>query len=104
MSFVDVHPELLTAAAGNLSGIGDAMTEGIAAGAAPTTGVIPAAVDPVSGMAAGQLNTNGELFQQFSALAAAAHQQIVATMNNNAARYAIAEAANAASAAATSAI
>lgn len=98
MSFVNVIPEHLTAAAGNLSGIGDAMTEGLAAGAAPTVGVVPAAVDPVSIFAASHLSTHGQLFQEFSAQLAVAHQNIAATLNHNSANYAMAEAANAAAA------
>ena len=98
MPFLDVHPEHLTAAAGSLSGIGDAMTAGTSAGAAPTVGVAPAAVDPVSIFAASHLSTHGQLFQEFSAQLAAAHQNIVATLNHNAANYAMAEAANAAAA------
>jgi hypothetical protein len=38
MSFVTTQPEVLTAAAGNLQGIGSAMMAGNAAAAAPTTG------------------------------------------------------------------
>lgn len=41
MAFVTAQPEVLTAAAGSLSGIGDSMTAGMAAAAAPTTGVVP---------------------------------------------------------------
>jgi PE family len=47
MSFVTTQPELLAVAAGNLQGIGSAMTAGNAAVVAPTTGVVPAAADEV---------------------------------------------------------
>jgi len=98
MSFVTAQPENLTAAASSLSGIGDSMTSGMAAAAAPTTGVMPPAADMVSAMTAAQFSTHAELFQQVSAQAAAVHQQIVATLSGNSNAYAITEAANAASA------
>jgi hypothetical protein len=95
MSFVTAQPEVLTAAAGSLSGIGDSMTAGMAAAAAPTTGVIPPAADMVSAMTAAQFSTHAQLFQQVSAQAAAVHQQIVATLSGNSNAYALTEAANA---------
>ena len=95
MSYVTTEPEMLAAAAGSLSGIGDAMTVGTTAAAAPTTGVVPPAVDPVSILAASHFATHGQLFQSVSAQAAAVHQQIVATLSGNAAAYAAAEAVNA---------
>lgn len=98
MSFVTAQPEILTAAAGSLSGIGDSMTAGMTAAAAPTTGVLPPAADMVSTMTAAQFAAHAQLFQQVSAQAAAVHQQIVATLGGNANAYAIAEAANATSA------
>jgi PE family len=45
MSFVSTQPEVLTAAAGTLQGIGSSMSAQNAAAAAPTTGVVPAAAD-----------------------------------------------------------
>lgn len=98
MSFVTAQPENLTAAAGSLSGIGDSMTAGMTAAAAPTTGVIPPAADLVSAMTAAQFSTHAELFQQVSAQAAAVHRQIVATLSGNSNAYALTEAANATSA------
>lgn len=95
MAFVTAQPEVLTAAAGSLSGIGDSMTAGMAAAAAPTTGVVPPAADLVSAMTAAQFSTHAELFQQVSAQAAVVHQQIVATLGGNSNAYALAEAANA---------
>jgi len=98
MSFVTAQPEILTAAAGSLSGIGDAMTTGIVAAAAPTTGVVAPASDIVSAMTAAQFSAHAQLFQQASAQAAAVHQQIVATLGSNANAYAFTEAVNATSA------
>lgn len=98
MSFVTAQPENLTAAAGSLSGIGDSMTAGVTAAAAPTTGVTAPAADLVSAMTAAQFSVHGSLFQEVSAQAAAVHQQIVATLGSNANAYALTEAVNAAAA------
>jgi hypothetical protein len=98
MSFVNAEPELLSAAAGNLAGIGDSMATGTSAAAGPTTGVVAPASDLVSAFTAMQFATHGELFQTVSAHAAEIHQQIVATLQSNASAYQNAEAANAASA------
>lgn len=98
MSFVTTQPEMLTSAAGSLAGIGESMTAGVSAAAAPTTGVVPPAADMVSAMTAAQFATHAQMFQAISAQAAAVHQQIVATLSGNASTYAATEAANAASA------
>ncbi|MGH7486235.1 MAG: PE family protein [bacterium] len=98
MAFVTTDPEMLSAAAGNLAGIGESMTTGTAAAAGPTTGVVPPAADLVSALAAAQFAAHAEMFQAVSAQAAAIHQQMVATLGTNASSYAAAEAANAASA------
>jgi hypothetical protein len=95
MSFVTAEPEMLSAAAGNLAGIGESMTTGTAAAAGPTTGVVPPAADLVSAMTAAQFAAHAQMFQEVSAQAAAIHQQIVATLGSNAGSYAAAEAANA---------
>ncbi|MFL0181302.1 MULTISPECIES: PE family protein [unclassified Mycobacterium] len=95
MSFVTAQPEILTAAAGSLSGIGDSMTAGVTAAAIPTTGVTAPAADLVSAMTAAQFSAHGSLFQEVSAQAAAVHQQIVATLGGNANAYAFTEAVNA---------
>lgn len=98
MSFVTAEPEMLAAAAGSLAGIGESMNAGTAAAAGPTTGVVPPASDLVSALAAAQFAAHAEMFQAVSAQAAAIHQQLVSTLGTNAASYAAAEAANAASA------
>ena len=56
MSFVTTQPEILTIAAGNLQAIGFAMAAQNAGAAGPTTGVIPAAADEVSGELGNQRN------------------------------------------------
>ena len=98
MSFVTTQPEVLTAAAGNLQGIGSAMTAGSAAAAAPTTGIVPAAADEVSALTAAQFAAHAELYQQISAQAAAIHEMFVNTLGVSASSYAATECANAAAA------
>jgi PE family len=98
MSFVTTQPELLGEAAGNLQGIGAAMTAGNAAAAPPTTGVVPAAADAVSALTAAQFAAHGQLYQAVSAQAAAIHEMFVSTLGVSAASYAETEAANAAAA------
>ena len=98
MSFVTTHPEVLSGAAGNLSGIGDAMVARNGAAAAPTTGLAPAASDIVSAMTAAQFGQHGVAYQQIAAQAAEVHEQLVAALRSGAGAYALTEAANAASA------
>jgi hypothetical protein len=98
MSFVTTQPEVLTAAAGNLQGIGSAMTAGSAAAAAPTTGVVPAAADELSALTAAQFAAHAEMYQTVSAHAAAIHEMFVNTLGISAGSYAATEAANAAAA------
>ncbi len=94
MSFVVTDPNALTAASGHMQDVGFAMTADNAAAAGPTTGVIPAAADPVSGLTAARFATHGQLYQAISAQAALVHDQLVATLGNNANAYAATEAAN----------
>jgi PE family len=54
MSYVTTAPEALSATAANLAGIGATMSAQNSAAAAPTTGVVPAAADQVSALAAAQ--------------------------------------------------
>ena len=98
MSFVTTQPELLATAAGNLGGIGSAMTAGNTAAAAPTTGVVPAAADEVSALTAAQFAAHAQMYQAVSAQAAAIHELFVNTLGISAGSYAATEAANAAAA------
>ena len=98
MSFVTTQPELLGEAAGNLQGIGGAMTAGNTAAAAPTSGVVPAAADEVSALTAAQFAAHAQLYQAVSAQAAAIHELFVNTLGISAGSYAATEAANAAAA------
>ena len=53
MSYVFVAPEMVAKAAGNLSGIGSAISEANSAAAACTAQLLPAAQDEVSGAVRG---------------------------------------------------
>lgn len=94
MSFLTTQPGLLTAAAGNLTGIGSAMNAENSAAAAPTTGVIPAAADEVSALTAAQFAAHAQTYQAISARAAAIHDGFVDTLLSSAGSYASTEAAN----------
>ena len=94
MSFVSADPSALTSASGSMLNIGFGMASGNAAAAGPTVGVVPAAIDPVSGLTAARFAAHGALYQQISAQAALVHDQLVATLGNNAAGYAGTEGAN----------
>lgn len=94
MSFVTTRPEAMAAAASTLEGLGTAVNAHTTAAAGPTTGVAPAAADPVSALQATQFNAYGTLYQQISAQAAAIHQQVVNTLGSNAAAYGATESVN----------
>ena len=98
MSFVTTQPEILSAAAGDLQGIGASVNAISAAVASPTTGVVPAAADPVSALTAAQFAMHAQLYQTISAQAAAIHEQFVQTLSTSAGSYEMTEAVNAAAA------
>ena len=102
MSFVTAQPEALTAAASALETLGTSMAAQDAAAAAPTTGVIPAAADPVSALQAAQFAAYGTWYQQVSAQAKAVHQMLVNTLGTSAGSYGETEAANNAATGSTS--
>ncbi|BDE17426.1 PE family protein [Mycobacterium kiyosense] len=95
MSFVTTQPEMLAATARHLHGIGSAMNAQNATAAAPTTGVVPAAVDEVSVLTATQFAAHAAMYQAVCAQAAAVHDLFVRTLGASAGAYATAEAANA---------
>jgi hypothetical protein len=95
MSFVITAPEQVTAAAGNLAGIGSTLEEATATAAAPTTSVMAAAADDVSVALSQLFGTYGQQFQSLSAQASAFHNEFVSLMNGGAAAYLNAEIANA---------
>ena len=94
MSFVTTQPEALMDAASKLQAIGSSMAAENAAAAAPTTGVLPAAADPVSALQAAQFSAYGTWYQQVSAHATAMHQTLVNTLGTSAGSYGQTEAAN----------
>src|ERR1700752_3680297 len=96
MTFVTTHPDAMSAAAVNLRGIGAGVNSQNEAAAAPTTGVVPAAADPVSALTAAQFVAHAQLYQAVSAQAAAIHENFVNTLQTSAGSYAATEAANAA--------
>jgi hypothetical protein len=95
MSFVNIVPEMLSAAAGNLQSIGSALSARNAAALAPTTGVVPAAADEVSALTAMQFAAHAHVYQTVSAQAAAMHHIFVTCLAASAGSYAATEAANA---------
>jgi len=95
MSFVITQPEMMTAATGDLQGIGGAMVAANAAAAAPTTGVVPAAADVVSALTAAQFSAHAQLYQAISAQAAAIQELFATTLGTSAASYALTETASA---------
>src|ERR1700743_496025 len=102
MSFVTTQPEALTAAASARQILGPWRAAEDAAGAAPTTGVAPAAADPVSALQAAQFSAYGTWYQQVSAQATALHQMLVNTLGTSAGSYRETEAANQTSTGSTS--
>jgi hypothetical protein len=79
MSYVTTQPEALSATAANLAGIGATMSAQNSAAAAPTTGVVPAAADQVSALAATQFAVHAQMYQAISAQADAATEAANAT-------------------------
>ncbi len=94
MSFVTTQPDMLTAAAAQLSGIGSELNAQNAAAAVPTTAVVPAAADEVSALTAAQFVSHSHIYQAISAQAAAVHDLFVNVLGASAGSYATTEAAN----------
>src|SRR3984885_5989816 len=89
MTFVTTQPEMLTAAASQLQGIGTVLTARNAAVAAPTLGLVPAAADEVSGLTATQFSAHAALYQAVSAQAAVIHEFFVQVLGASAISYAV---------------
>jgi hypothetical protein len=98
VSFVTRQPEALMISAGNLQGIGSAVSAAKGAAAARTTRVVPAAADEVSALTATQFAAPTRMYQAVSAQAAAIHEMFVNTLGTSAGSYAATAAANAAAA------
>jgi len=95
VSFVTTQPESLSAAAGDLQGVGADLTAHNAAAVGPTAAISPAAADEVSALTAAQFTAHAQLYQAVSAQAAAIHEMFVNTLSTSAGSYAATEAANA---------
>lgn len=95
MSFINVTPDIISQAAGDLESIGSNLTAANAAAAMPTTGLLPAGADEVSIAITQLLGIHAQDYQALSNLATNFHTQFVDLLNNGASQYLIAEAANA---------
>ena len=95
MSFLNAFPEAIAAASGTLQGIGSAVSAQNAAAAAPTTGVVPPAADPVSALTSAAFVAHATSYQTISAQAEAIHELFVSTLSLSGGSYLAAEAANA---------
>ncbi|WP_230870153.1 PE family protein, partial [Mycobacterium canetti] len=92
MAFLIATPEVVSAAATDLAGIGSTITAANTSAAAATTGVIPAALDEVSARIAAMFGAHGQAYQALSAQARLFHEQFVQALNACASAYANAEA------------
>jgi hypothetical protein len=95
MSFVSVVPDIVSAAAGSLEGIGSAMSAANAAAAAPTSGLVNMAADEVSAAVTAAFSSHAQQYQALSARASAFYDQFVSTLNSGAGAYVGTEIANA---------
>lgn len=98
MTFVTTQPEMMAAAAGQLTGIGSELRTQNAATMAPTTDVMPATADEVSALTAAQFASHAAMYRAVGAHAAAVHELFVSVLSESAGSYAATEAANASSA------
>jgi hypothetical protein len=95
MSFVNAVPQALTAAAGDLAGIGSALAAANAAAEAPTAGIEAIAADAVSAAMVAVFSAHGLGYQSLGAELAELHEQIVQALRGGGASYAAEEAENA---------
>lgn len=95
MSFVTVQSEMLEAVAEQLAGTASAMLTENKAAAPSTTGVVPAAADPVSVLTAAQFAAYGHQYQSISSQAEEILSMFVNALRTSAGSYALTEAANA---------
>ena len=95
MSFVNVAPEFVEAAAHDLAGIGSSLGEATHFAAASTTSIAAAGADEVSAAIAALFGSHGQEFQALSAQAAAFHDEFVGLMKSGSGAYLGSEVANA---------
>ncbi|MGA8252441.1 MAG: PE family protein [Mycobacterium sp.] len=94
MSFVNAVPEAVTAAAGDLAGIGSALAAANAA-ATPTAGIEALAADAVSAALVAVFSSHGLGYQSLGAELTELHDQIVQALRSSARSYTAAESENA---------
>src|ERR1700722_2870030 len=95
MSFVSAVPEDVAAAAGNLAGIGSALTAANAAAAGRTAGIEAIAADAVSAALVAVFTAHGLGYQCLGAELTEFHEQIVQALRSGARSYAAGEGENA---------
>ncbi|OBI91784.1 PE family protein [Mycobacterium sp. 1245805.9] len=95
MSFLSVIPDFVSAAAGDLEGIGSVLDSASAVAAGPTTAIAPAAQDELSIAIAGLFGNVGQEFQAISAQSRAFYDRFVGALTSAADMYVGTEAANA---------
>ncbi|BBX99308.1 hypothetical protein MLAC_46020 [Mycobacterium lacus] len=95
MSFLNVAPDFVAAAASDLAGIGTAISDANVAAAAPTTAIAAAGADEISAAIATLFGTHAQHYQALSAQAAAFHDRFVQALTAAGGSYGIAEAVNA---------
>ncbi|RUP02532.1 MAG: PE family protein [Mycobacterium sp.] len=94
MSAVIATPELMLAAATDLSAIGSTLSAAHLKAAPPTLSVLPAAADEVSASVAHLFSGHARDYQKLAEQTAAFHEQFVQHLTASAHGYASAEAAN----------
>ena len=96
MSYVVALPEVMSAAATNVTSIGSVVATANQDVARATTGVLAAAEDEVSAAIAAMFSAHGQGYQALSSQAAAFHERFVQALTGATGAYAAAEAAGAA--------
>lgn len=91
MSVLSVAPELVSVAAGDLSGIGSAIAEANALASGSTLGVVAPAADSVSAELAALFGGHAQTYQTVSTQAEVFHEEFVSTLSRSSAAYAHAE-------------
>lgn len=94
MSWVTSESDMLSAASGDLAGVGSMMAAQNEVAAVPTNGVVPPAADVVSSLVAAQFLAQAQKYQELAAMAEQIHAQVVNTLQGSAGAYSTAEAAN----------
>ena len=94
MSYVIAVPEMMTATATDLAGIGSALNEAHMAAAPPTVALVPAAADEVSAGVAHLFSRYAEDFHALAGRATAFHENFAQQLTAGAHSYASAEAVN----------